>query len=224
MQKAIFFGAIGTLVETSDLQRRAFNQSFIEMGLDWYWDTATYADLLTRSGGARRVADFAANLGEQVDADTVHARKVAIFDEMLRREGLRLREGVRDVIDTVHNRGLALGFVSSTSEEQIEAIFAALGNELDSAAFNFIADKSMVSRVKPDPEIYEIALDQLGIAKDEVIAIEDSPESAEAALRAGLMTYVTPGALHVRHDFPAEAVILSTLSTDILEQQRIAAE
>ncbi|MFT7179418.1 MAG: phosphoglycolate phosphatase-like HAD superfamily hydrolase, partial [Oceanospirillaceae bacterium] len=35
--KAILFGSIGTLVETSELQRRAFNQAFSEAGLDWNW-------------------------------------------------------------------------------------------------------------------------------------------------------------------------------------------
>ena len=36
--KAIIFGSIGTLVETSDIQRQSFNQAFKEIGLDWYWD------------------------------------------------------------------------------------------------------------------------------------------------------------------------------------------
>ena len=36
--KAILFGSIGTLVETSELQRTAFNQAFSEAGLDWTWN------------------------------------------------------------------------------------------------------------------------------------------------------------------------------------------
>ena len=44
--KAILFGSIGTLIETSELQRNAFNQAFSENGLDWDWNPAQYQDLL----------------------------------------------------------------------------------------------------------------------------------------------------------------------------------
>jgi len=40
--KAILFGSIGTLIETSDLQRESFNEAFKEAGLDWYWDQEDY--------------------------------------------------------------------------------------------------------------------------------------------------------------------------------------
>jgi len=60
--KAIFFGSIGTLVETSDLQRRAFNQAFSEAGLDWNWSAEVYKHLLTKSGGRGRIQDFASQL------------------------------------------------------------------------------------------------------------------------------------------------------------------
>ena len=46
--KAILFGSIGTLIETSDLQREAFNQAFKEAGLDWYWDQEDYTKLLKK--------------------------------------------------------------------------------------------------------------------------------------------------------------------------------
>ena len=57
--KAILFGSIGTLIETSDLQREAFNQAFKEAGLDWYWDQEDYTKLLKKSGGTKRIEDFA---------------------------------------------------------------------------------------------------------------------------------------------------------------------
>ena len=44
--KAILFGSIGTLIETSELQRNAFNQAFSENGLDWNWSPTQYQDLL----------------------------------------------------------------------------------------------------------------------------------------------------------------------------------
>ena len=40
--KAVLFGSIGTLAETSDLQRDAFNEAFKISGLDWFWDCLLY--------------------------------------------------------------------------------------------------------------------------------------------------------------------------------------
>ena len=66
--KAILFGSIGTLIETSELQRNAFNQAFSENGLDWNWNPAQYQDLLKKSGGRQRIEDFAAREGIEVDS------------------------------------------------------------------------------------------------------------------------------------------------------------
>ena len=50
--KAIIFGSIGTLVETSDIQRQSFNHAFMEIGLDWYWDKNNYknSDYIMKNG------------------------------------------------------------------------------------------------------------------------------------------------------------------------------
>ena len=48
MKKAILFGSIGTLIETSDIQRESFNESFKETGLDWYWDEEDYIEIIKK--------------------------------------------------------------------------------------------------------------------------------------------------------------------------------
>ena len=45
--KAILFGSIGTLVETSEIQRKSYNLAFEKVGVEWYWNTATYCNLLS---------------------------------------------------------------------------------------------------------------------------------------------------------------------------------
>ena len=57
--KAVLFGSIGTLIETSDIQRKSFNLAFKKEGLDWYWGRKTYSRLLKKSGGIKRIEDFA---------------------------------------------------------------------------------------------------------------------------------------------------------------------
>jgi beta-phosphoglucomutase-like phosphatase (HAD superfamily) len=80
--KAIMFGSIGTLVETSNLQRRAFNRAFKDAGLSWNWTINTYKRLLTTSGGRDRIQNYASKRGIDVDANHLHQRKTEIFGAM----------------------------------------------------------------------------------------------------------------------------------------------
>ena len=73
--KAILFGSIGTLIETSDLQRESFNQAFKEAGLDWYWDQEDYRLLLKQSGGTKRIEDFAEKNNTTVEAQQIEREK-----------------------------------------------------------------------------------------------------------------------------------------------------
>ena len=57
--KAVIFGAIGTIVETSNIQRKSFNKAFKEFGLDWYWSSTEYKKLLEKSGGENRLSKYA---------------------------------------------------------------------------------------------------------------------------------------------------------------------
>lgn len=222
--KAVFFGAIGTLVETSELQRKAFNRAFVAHGIDWYWDRAQYASLLKTSGGAKRIADFAADLGETVDAKAVHATKVAIYGALLRRNGLQLRPGVLSLIRAAKDRDLAVGFVTTTGKDQSQALLDALRSELPSNTFDYIGDASRVSKSKPAPDIYRDALQCLDMAAEDVIAIEDSPSSAAAAVAAGIMTFATPGFYHTDAAFPAGVVLLDQVTSSLIPDHQIAAE
>jgi len=57
--KALIFGSIGTIVETSNIQRKSFNKAFKEFGLDWYWSASEYKKLLEKSGGEKRLSKYA---------------------------------------------------------------------------------------------------------------------------------------------------------------------
>ena len=57
--KSIIFGSIGTIVETSNIQRKSFNKAFKKLGLDWYWSVNEYKKLLEKSGGENRLSKYA---------------------------------------------------------------------------------------------------------------------------------------------------------------------
>ena len=215
--RAIFFGSIGTLVETSELQRRAFNQAFSEAGLDWNWGVEEYQQLLIKSGGRERIQDFASQCGMDVDAQQLHQRKTEIFDMLMTKEALLLRPGVSSVIRHALENNLLLAFVTSTSQANVAAVFVALGDQVKSSDFNFIGNDLMVSKSKPSPDIYQKALADLNLHAQECVAIEDTAISMSAALAAGIRCIGFPGAFAVADDFSGALHTTNYLSPDHLE-------
>ncbi len=197
MPKAILFGSIGVLAETSDMQRRAFNRAFADAGLDWKWSAGDYRAMLTASGGQDRVAHYAAARGETVDAATIHAAKSAHFQTMLCREPVTPRPGVAETLAASPRAGL----VTTTDPKNVAAVLDALGDSIEAGRFEFIIDRTHVAASKPDPEAYLLALTRLGLTADDVVAIEDNPPGAEAAREARLPVVAFPGAMHTDHDF-----------------------
>ena len=73
--KALFFGSIGTIVETSEIQRQSFNLAFKDAGLNWYWNIATYCDLLREPGGKKRIRNYSnISLNKNI-VDLIHSKK-----------------------------------------------------------------------------------------------------------------------------------------------------
>ena len=213
--KAILFGSIGTLIETSDLQREAFNQAFKEAGLDWYWDQADYAKLLKKSGGTKRIEDFAEKNNTNVDAKKIRERKTQIYNDKINSSLISPREGVLDVLEYALKNKIKIGFVTSTTLDNIEAVFKTLNNQIKKNYFDFIGNNKLIKEAKPAPDIYIKALNSLELNSSECIAIEDSVESALSAYRAKIKCIAFPGLFHVDDDFSFCLKKLDKLNTSI---------
>ena len=213
--KAILFGSIGTLIETSDLQREAFNQAFKEAGLDWYWDQADYTKLLKKSGGTKRIEDFAEKNNTNVDAKKIRERKTQIYNDKINSSLISPRDGVLDVLEYALKNKIKIGFVTSTTLDNIEAVFKTLNNQIKKNYFDFIGNNKLIKEAKPAPDIYIKALNSLELNSSECIAIEDSVESALSAYRAKIKCIAFPGLFHVDDDFSFCLKKLNKLNTSI---------
>jgi HAD superfamily hydrolase (TIGR01509 family) len=212
----ILFGSISTLVDTSELQREAFNDAFAAHELDWTWDQATYRGLLDRNGGARRIADHAAANGQDVDAEAVHATKSARFQELLAERGVAPREGVAETIRAAWQRGIDVGVVTTTSSANVAAILGALGPDLDTDDLAIVLDAEQVERPKPDPEVYTLASQRLGVGPPGCVAIEDNPGGVAAAVAAGITCIAFPNENTRGLDFDGAITTVDRLDLDTL--------
>ncbi|PJI84456.1 HAD superfamily hydrolase (TIGR01509 family) [Yoonia maricola] len=215
-KKAIIFGSIGTIVETSELQHNAFNRAFEEANIDWNWSRDDYRDMLKNPGGRQRISDYAEKMGVEVNAHDLHARKTAIFDDMMVNEGLTPRPGVLHLIQFAKDSGMKVGFATTTSRNNVQAIFIALNNCLQRSAFDFVGDDESVVATKPDPEIYYRTMTALGVSAAQSLAIEDTGVSMQAALAAGLECIAFPGAYADQDAFDGALRIVDSVEPHVL--------
>jgi HAD superfamily hydrolase (TIGR01509 family) len=202
---AVLFGSIGALADTSELQREAFNDAFRTYGLDWNWSREEYQRLLAESGGAQRIAAYAEQTGDQVDAAAVHQTKSENFQKSLRTRPIEPRPGVVDTIAQADRNGMQVALVTTTSHDNVAALAQALRPQVDVDRFALVVDTTSVDHPKPAPDAYRFALNSLDLDADDCVAVEDNVGGAEAAISAGVRCVAFPGENNADHDFPQSA-------------------
>ena len=191
--RALIFDVDGTLAETEELHRRAFNDAFAAAGLAWNWDEALYRDLLRVTGGKERIRHFiearAATPALNDDAvRDLHRDKTARYTAFVEEGALGLRPGIASLISDARDAGLRLAIATTTSRENVDALIGATFRE---NPFDVVAAGDEVPAKKPAPDIYLLALQRLGMPASDCLAIEDSANGLRSAVAAGLKCVVT---------------------------------
>lgn len=199
MLKALIFDVDGTLAETEEAHRQAFNETFQNIGLDWHWDKDLYRELLKTTGGKERMAAYQTTLNGSLEnrvskseIATIHVRKTARYSTLLAEGKLELREGVADVVAKARDAGLKVAIATTTNAPNVEALCQCCWSKPATEVFDHIAAGDMVKQKKPAPDVFLLALDQLGFKAEDCIAFEDSRNGIISAKSAGLRVLTTP--------------------------------
>lgn len=206
--RALLFDVDGTLAETErDGHRIAFNRAFTDEGLDWHWDESLYGELLQVAGGRERIDHFVAKFGlpRPADSAALHARKNRHYAELVAMGSIQPRAGLRDLLNRARTLGLQLGIVTTTSRNNVIALLSASIEPDIREAFSILVTSEDVTRKKPSPECYSLALDQLGLPACDALAVEDSRNGLESALGAGLDVVIIRSH-YFRHEVFREAL------------------
>jgi HAD superfamily hydrolase (TIGR01509 family) len=228
--EAIIFDVDGTLAETEEVHRAAFNRAFHDAALPWHWDRPLYARLLKVTGGKERIRHFLDShaldaLGTEPALSAaiarLHADKTLRFAEFVNAGGLRLRPGFQTLIEEARRAGVRLAIATTTSLSNVQALLQSALGARGQDYFEVTAAGDTVAHKKPAPDIYLSALAQLGLPASACLALEDSYNGLRSAVAAGIVTVIVRNGYTADEDFAGAALVV-----DELEQlpQRLGAD
>ena len=217
--KALIFDVDGTIADTEETHRQAFNAAFLEHGLPWDWSRREYAELLRTSGGKERLAAYIDTLALEPEEEArlkrmvelIHSSKTRIYGELIADGRAPLRPGVARLIGEARTAGVRLAIASTTTSANIAALIGAQFGADAWSWFEALACGDVVSSKKPAPDIYIRALGMLRLPAEACVAFEDSVNGVKSAKAAGLYTVVTPTAWSEGQDFSGADLRLESL-------------
>lgn len=232
----LLFDCDGVLADTERFGHLpAFNATFREFGLPVEWSADEYGRLLRIGGGKERMATlftpaFVAATGLPADPDGQaaelarwHARKTAIYTEMVAAGKLPPRPGIRRIIGEAQDAGWTLGVASTSAEASVRAILDVAAGPERAARFDLVLAGDVVAHKKPAPDIYQLAVERLAVAPGEVLVIEDSRNGLLAAVGAGLRCLVTVSDYTADEEFDEAVLVVSSLGDPAGEVSRVLA-
>ncbi|MGV8883064.1 MAG: HAD-IA family hydrolase [Rhodoglobus sp.] len=220
---ALIFDCDGVLADTEqDGHLPAFNSVFEQFDLPIRWDVATYAEKVKIGGGKERLAsllteEFVRDAGLPADPEEQrkivaawHQAKTDVYTGLVTDGVMPARPGIARIVAEAHAAGWQLAVASTSARPSVEAVLShAVGEELASRFMIFAGD--VVPKKKPNPDIYLLAVSELGVSAEECVVIEDSEVGLRAATSAGLRTVVTVSGFTRAEHFSGASLVLSSL-------------
>ncbi|CAM9444579.1 unnamed protein product [Ectocarpus sp. 6 AP-2014] len=224
LPQALIFDCDGVLADTErDGHRPAFNSAFKIKNLDCEWSVELYGKLLSVGGGKERMTahwdevgwpDCAKTADERsVLVKELHLLKTALFNQAVVDGEIPLRTGVIRLIDEAIYRKVPLAVCSTSNDKAVTNLVKTLmGKERLERIQIFAGD--IVEKKKPNPDIYDLAKDTMGLDPARVVVIEDSHIGLTAAKAAGMNCLVTKSSYTGDEDFSAADQVTEELGED----------
>jgi len=207
--EGVYWDLDGTIANTElEAHLPAFNESFKDLNINWYWDDKTYIELLKINGGRKRIQHYSDVKGSNFSKDLIikiHKRKQFHYLNLLRNGSVSLKTGVLRLVQELAEHKIRQFIVTSSSRIQVDLLMEILFNDLK--PFEFFITSEDVDSHKPDPTPYLQAINLSGISNENSIVFEDSIPGIKSSKKANLPT------ICVQSNIPVE--ISSELKLDM---------
>lgn len=184
--KAFVFDMDGLIFDSERIVQRSWNISGQKLGLGNVGEHIYYTLGLNR---ASRKKYYEENIREDFPFDEFSQLTRKTFFEIVETEGLPVKAGVKQILEYGKQNGIKLALATSSSRDY--AMKCLRDAEIDTY-FDGIVCGDMVSRSKPDPEIYLRACELVKVNPEDAVAFEDAPAGIVSAYCAGMKVIMVP--------------------------------
>ena len=184
--KAIVFDMDGVLFDTERLCMNTWHEMAKERNMEHMDQVAE------NSIGRNRVAIervYLDTYGEDFPVAQFLDESRKRMWESIEQNGLKLMEGVMELLNYLRENGYRIAIASSSGEPVIERYLGIAGMR---QYFDRIVGGNQIKNSKPSPDIYLKACEVLGVDPADTIAVEDSPNGIRSAYRAGMIPVMIP--------------------------------
>lgn len=185
MIKGVIFDFDGLIVDTETAWYEAFKEVFWESH-HVHLDLIGYSQCIG-TGNDVLYRYFQEIAGESVNCELLENNAAHRYEEKMKEPVLR--EGVKEYLVEAKQNNMKIALASSSSKEWVHTYLEQL-NIKD--YFEIINTKDDVSNIKPDPELYDKTLRDLGLSPNETLVFEDSLNGLSAAKQAGIRCVIVP--------------------------------
>lgn len=186
MIKAVIFDKDGTLHDTEKVYHRAWRAAAEQTGVPRIMD---FVALCTGTNFTRTEQLWQEFYGDAFAFRPFWELRDAIYDELIEREGLPIKDGAYGLLDYLQQNGYRIGLATSTNAPRVKRHLAMSDME---KYFDAVVTGDTVSRGKPAPDIFLITAEQLGVRPAECMGVEDSFNGVRALRAAGMFTVMAP--------------------------------
>lgn len=211
----------GTIVETEDYHRKAYNHLFKELGIDKTWSKQDYIKRLQTMGGNKFREVFGwLNIADQEYAKVkteLYQRKTELYVELISKDlrdgSLELRPGIKRFLNEIMTAGIPIAIATACVGWAAEKVLAAALGEPFLESLACLCGGESTQRHKPAPDVYIMAANKSGVSPEFCAVLEDTSHGMIAAKEAGMICVATPSEFAREHDFSRADLVLQDLET-----------